>query len=88
VRITVQLTSGATRRVRGGSLPTAGRAVLSWLDHPLQPMHPGTTDPVLESFFMVDVADSDEAGRVLNRLRNDSAVQAAYVKPDDELPPA
>lgn len=88
MRITVQLSSSVSQRVRGGPRPAAAAALFPWLHHPLHPVHPDETDLLLESFYAVDVADRDEAARVLTRLQNDPSVEAAYIKPDDELPPA
>lgn len=85
MRITVQLTADATRRVRGTARAKRG-AVLSWLRQPLDRVHPETSDPALASFFAIDVDDRQEALKLLDRLLEDSAVEAAYIKPDDEPP--
>lgn len=85
MRITVQLTADATRRVRGAP-PDKRHAVLQWLLQPLDRLHPDTSDPALASFFAIEVADSREAAGLVDRLLADSAVEAAYIKPDDELP--
>lgn len=52
----------------------------------LEPIHPGTEDPILMSYFTAAVADPDSVERVLDRLRQFRAVEAAYVKPPDALP--
>jgi hypothetical protein len=52
----------------------------------LQPIHPGTEDPILISYFTVAVSDPDSVERVLDRLRQCRAVEAAYIKPPDALP--
>ena len=52
----------------------------------LEPTHPDTRDPHLQTFFTIEVADPYEAKRVINRLQRCSAVEAAYLKPADELP--
>jgi pyruvate/2-oxoglutarate dehydrogenase complex dihydrolipoamide acyltransferase (E2) component len=49
----------------------------------LQAMHPGTSDPALASYFVVDVADAGAAQDIVSRLRHSPAVRAAYVKPHD-----
>jgi hypothetical protein len=48
----------------------------------LRPLHPGSDDPELTSWF---VAETDD-GKVVSALRRMAGVDAAYVKPDDELP--
>lgn len=51
-----------------------------------QPVHPGTRDPQLATYFTVEVPDMQVAQDVLARLQEHKAVKAAYVKPPDELP--
>ena len=48
----------------------------------LRPMHPGSDDPELASWF---VAEADD-GEVVSALRSMAGVDAAYLKPADELP--
>lgn len=52
----------------------------------VKPLHPGSDDPELGSYYTVDVEDDEQAGRVLDQLRSSSLVDGAYVKPADELP--
>lgn len=52
----------------------------------LEPMHTDTNDPELQSFFTVEVSDPQAAEHVINRLQQCSAIEAAYLKPMDELP--
>jgi hypothetical protein len=51
----------------------------------LQPMHAGTTDPELGTYFYADV-DDEKAGSLTEALRAHEAVEGAYVKPPDALP--
>ncbi len=51
----------------------------------LQPLHPGTTSAELAGQYYVTVNEG-EVERVLQQLRQHSAVEAAYVKPTDEPP--
>jgi hypothetical protein len=52
----------------------------------LEPMHPGTRDPFLAPYFIVEVPDSETAERIVTHLRQSGAIEAAYIKPLDELP--
>lgn len=52
----------------------------------LQPLHPGQTHPMLASYFTAEVPDRETADSVINRLSQFKTVEAAYLKPDDELP--
>jgi hypothetical protein len=52
----------------------------------LEPLHPGAEDPHLSLYFKVKVPDHATATKVINRLLNCKAVEAAYIKPSDELP--
>jgi hypothetical protein len=51
----------------------------------LTPLHPGTTDRELASYFVASV-DSDQAERITSGLRRCPGVDAAYVKPAGEPP--
>ena len=52
----------------------------------LEPMHPNTDDPTLQSFFIVEVHDQETAQQVIDRLQSLDGIEAAYVKPPDEMP--
>jgi len=52
----------------------------------LKPMHSDMEDPNLMSYFIVDVPDTTTTQHVITRLRQLGAIEAAYVKPPDELP--
>ena len=52
----------------------------------IRPMHPGTDDATLGSYFTVDVPNSTSAEEVAARLRDSPAIAAAYVKPPDAMP--
>lgn len=59
------------------------RALLDDLRIRLSPMHPGSDDPHLQTYFSVSNAPADAAGceAVAERLRQQPAVAGAYVKP-------
>jgi malic enzyme len=52
----------------------------------LEPMHPSIDDPRLANSFAVEVPDAAAAERVIDRLQTLEAIEAAYLKPSDELP--
>jgi hypothetical protein len=52
----------------------------------LEPLHPGQTHPLLSSYFMVEVPDQKTSEKVIDRLLRIPIVEAAYVKPDEQLP--
>lgn len=56
------------------------------LDVVLEPLHPDTEDPYLVRYFTVKVSDSATAERVIARLHHCKAIEAAYLKPPDEMP--
>jgi len=51
----------------------------------LQPMHPGTDDDELRTYFYADV-DDERVGELLESLEKNDAIEGAYVKPPDALP--
>jgi len=52
----------------------------------LQPVHPGEVDPLLAPYYMIEVPDRDTAEKVIERLSRFDVVEAAYVKPEEQLP--
>ena len=52
----------------------------------LKPVHPSAKDPHLMQYFMVEVQDLATAKQVISRLQDCKAVEAAYLKPPDEMP--
>ena len=52
----------------------------------IEPMHPGTTDPTLLTFFTAELNTLETAERLATLLLQNAAVKAAYVKPADALP--
>jgi hypothetical protein len=90
MQITIRMTMAEALAYQKGQVaPPALQQVLRILDElglTLTPIHPGATDPLLAPYFIVEVRDADQAGQVIERLRQIPAVEAAYVKPPDELP--
>src|SRR6266436_4867181 len=50
------------------------------------PLHPGTKDTSLGSYFVVESADQQRADALIEALRKSPAVDGAYVKPVDQPP--
>ena len=90
MQVTVQVSADVACALGQRGPPTADSEVLSRMMKTfgltLQPMHAGTDDPNLQSYFTVEVPDHATSQRVLNRLQQAAAIEAAYVKPPDELP--
>lgn len=94
MRIELQLNVEAASVIRarahsvGGDHSAAERLVtmLTALGLDLQPVHPGTVPLTLAPFFSIEVPDEAAARRVVDRLRAMEGVEAAYLRPDNELP--
>jgi hypothetical protein len=86
MRIVLQLSRKAARQLRAPRTRAATSRPLAWVDRSITAVHSGTTDPLLESFFEIIMDDPDEASHLVQRLQQDPAVEAAYIKPDDEMP--
>lgn len=86
MRIVVQLNPDSARQVRAAGPRSRTPRPLAWLRHDLIPVHTRDSDTTLDTFFEIRIDDPSEGSRVLERLRRDPAVDAAYTKPDDELP--
>ncbi len=52
----------------------------------LEPMHPGTNDPNLMNYFIVEVPDSETAKSVIDHLQHIVGIDSVYIKPPDEQP--
>lgn len=92
MRIELQLTADtadAVRTARGGRGHSGAarlEAVLRAHGSALQPVHPGAVHPVLAPFFFADVADEAAATEVVEQLRGMEGVEAAYLRPDNQMP--
>lgn len=82
-KIVVQLKLDRARQLHGTRVGIA-QSVVSGVA--LQPMHPGTDDPDLMRFFTVEVPDGTSAEQLIARIQEDAMVEAAYLKPPDEMP--
>ena len=52
----------------------------------LKPTHPGTNNPHLITYFNIQVPDPRTAEKVIHTLQKCKSIEAAYIKPLDELP--
>lgn len=80
MRVSIKLTSDAASESARTLLETAAQASVT-----LEPMHPGVDDDELRTWYYADV-DDERTEEVLDRLRRDEAIEAAYVKPPESLP--
>ena len=90
MQITVKVSADIGRSIHQRSPSTTESAellrIVEAFGVTLEPMHPGTADPNLMSYFIVEVPDAETAQRVINRLQQSKAIEAAYLKPPDEVP--
>lgn len=90
MQITVQLRADVARLIAARQPLTAEAAALTQTLSPfgatLEPLHPHTDDAELQTQFWINVPDQVAAERIVQRLNQLNAVQAAYLKPPDELP--
>ncbi len=64
----------------------AVRRTIAELGLRLEPMHPGSRDPILSNYYYVRAPDPQTATRVIEIVRELPSVSAAYVKPGDKPP--
>ena len=89
VQVIIQIQRDKLARLHERGPVTAPAEVLQAADDfgaTLAPVHPGTGDPALASYFSVDVPDQATADRLLARLRQSDVIEAAYVKPPEAMP--
>ena len=52
----------------------------------LHAMHPDVNDPSLSAYFDIEAPDETTAQQLIERLQQNAAVEAAYLKPAAEPP--
>jgi hypothetical protein len=82
IRIVVKVASGLLES--GQPLPPDVQAAAS--PYVLEPLHPGSEEPSLASWYEVAVEDPAEAEDVAARLRSLPRIEAAYVEPPSGPP--
>jgi len=60
--------------------------LMSELNVKINPLHPGTKDPSLITWFSIKLPDETKADEAVKRLKMCKGVEAAYKKPPMELP--
>ena len=90
MQVTIQTSAAVARPLHNRGSPTSeSAAILRTIEAmglTLEPMHPGTKDPILQSFFIVEVPNQEIAQQLIDRLQQLEGIGAAYVKPPDEMP--
>jgi hypothetical protein len=90
MRVTIQLTDEVARALRKQSPVTPAAQQVSRLAHELGielvPLHHRTDDRDLRRYFTADLPASERADRIVEVLRRDPSVTAAYVKPPEAMP--
>ena len=90
IQVTVQLSADVAHVLHRRAPPTTESQELSQildsLGVELEAMHPGVEDPILATWFVIETPDPATAEQVVARLQRRAAVEAAFIKPPDELP--
>ena len=90
MQVIVQVSENMARALHQRIPPTSeSEALLRIIEtfcHTLEPMHRNTDDPNLQRYLTVEVPDHATAQRIIDRLQQAAGIEAAYVKPPDELP--
>ena len=90
IQITIQVSADVARILRKQETSTSESKKLSnmaeKLNILLKPLHRDTEDPLLVSYFIVEVPASTTAENIISHLQQSTAVEAVYLKPPDEAP--
>lgn len=89
MNITIQVQTDTALALHRQQPTTASKELLQAakeLSVTLEPMHPGTRDSRLMTYFTVRVPNQEMAQRAIARFQRCAAVEAAYLKPLDEMP--
>ena len=89
-KLTIQVSTDVACILRKRETPTIESKKLSniaeKLNIVLKPLHPETEDPLLVSYFIVEVPASTTAENIISHLQQSAAVKAVYTKPPDQAP--
>ena len=89
MQVVLKLSQNAAETLHGLRPSPEGeqlRAMVAHLGLRLEPMHPGASEPSMRQYFTTHFADKTAASNVVAQLQQNPSVEAAYVKPGDELP--
>lgn len=90
MQVVIQVSADVARALHQLGPPTkeseALRRTVETSGLTLKPIHPGTEDPNLQTYFIVEVQDPAAAQELVDRLQKLAGIEAAYIKPPDELP--
>jgi hypothetical protein len=89
-QVVVELEASVARSLHGVAPATPESEAIAQLaaqsGAALEPMHPQIEDPALVPFFTITAPDRTTADQLIQNLRQRRSVEAAYVKPPDEMP--
>ncbi|MFC1982526.1 hypothetical protein ACFLV5_01890 [Chloroflexota bacterium] len=90
MQVIVQVSSDLAGALRHQTQPTAASEQISRIvktyGRTLEPMHTNTDSLNLQSYFTIEVPDNATAQSIISHLQQATGIEAAYVKPPDELP--
>ncbi|MEN6438471.1 MAG: hypothetical protein ABFD97_07805 [Syntrophobacter sp.] len=89
VQLRLDIAVGLQKRLPAELLPGATRellAVATEFGVNIEPVHPGSTDPLLVPYFRLDATSRETAQSLVERFLKVEGVIGAYIKPPDELP--
>ena len=71
---------------RGASPPEELRRIVRSAGESIRPLHAGSADASLASYFVIEVRDAARVDTLIPLLLQSPLVDAAYAKPPDALP--
>jgi hypothetical protein len=95
MRVMTQLRPEAARELRsaqtGQNVPLSPETrqlaeMANQLGVKLEPVHPGNVHSSLIPYYMIEAPDQETVDKLLEGLGQLNIVEAAYVKPDEQLP--
>jgi hypothetical protein len=86
VRLKDPVTSDRGTAARRASAPDELQRIVRSAGASIRPLHAGTADASLASYFVIDVRDAAHVDTLIPLLLQSPLVDAAYAKPPDALP--
>jgi hypothetical protein len=89
VQVIIQVRPDTAQQLDQQRQKSASNAVLQAAEElgvVLAPVHSGTADLGLASYFVADVPDQATAERLISRLQQSGAIESVYLKPPDAMP--
>jgi len=86
MQVTVKLKNAHALDQTRSSAQSELQTIVASFGGTAKPLHPGTQDVNLRTYYVVEAPDQQSANRLIEALAKSPVVDGAYVKPADAMP--